>query len=144
MSQPEWIKVGTLGDINPIDYDGGFVFEDTTGVYPPEVEYYVRDSDDDDSKIRVYRFIVEPCTFINGVLSDNPYHKDHAVWFADSLTALASFCGIDELVQMFCSPDTMTRAHAWLEVGLYWGFNELDDYPLVLTYTEAEARINRQ
>jgi hypothetical protein len=135
MSQPKWRKIGVVGDVNPLDYSGGFVFVDDTGVYPPEVEYYDRDNDTDNSPIRVYRFAAELCTYVGGILSDNKYHPDHAVWFARDLP--------DGLTPAdFTSPDTMTRAAAWLEVGLYYGLDNLDSYPLVLSYREAEKRVN--
>ena len=37
--QPKWKRVGTIGDINFVEYDGGIVFVDETGVYCPELEY---------------------------------------------------------------------------------------------------------
>ena len=142
--QPKWQKVGAVGDVNPIDYDGGIVLEDSTGVYAPEVEYYERESDADNSKIRVYRFSADKCTFEGGILSDNPYHKDHAVWFADSIASIAAQYdrGVD-FISMLCSDDTMKRAWAWVEVAIYHGFEELDSYPLTLTVKEAEKRIKR-
>ena len=136
-NQPKWNKVGTVGDINPADYGGGIVFEDKTGIYAPEVEYYDRDSDDDNAKIRVYRFSADKCTFVNGVLSDNKFHPDHPVWFADKLPD-------DTTPEQFCSEDTMIRAMAWTEVGLYYGFENLDNYPIYITRNEAIKRAGRK
>ena len=36
--QPKWKLIAQLGDVNPIDYGGYFIYEDETGVYPPEGE----------------------------------------------------------------------------------------------------------
>lgn len=146
-SQPVWNKVGTVGDVNPIDYGGGIVLVDGTGVYPPEVEYYEPiDPDREASPVKVYRFVLYPCTYVNGVLSDNKYHPDHAVWFADDVHTLASQfedMADDDLIGMFCSDDPMERAFAWLEVGMYNGLDNLDDYPLTMSYSEAENRLER-
>ena len=136
-NQPKWIKVGAVGDVNPVEYGGGLVFEDKTGVYAPEVEYYERDSDAEYSKIRVYRFSADKCTYIDGVLSDNRFHPDHAVWFADKLPD-------DTTPEQFCSDDIMTRAMAWTEVGLYYGVENLDNYPGYLTRNEAIKRAARK
>ena len=137
MAQPKWHKIGVVGDVNPVDYGGGLVFEDKTGVYAPEVEYYDRDSDDDNAKIRVYRFSADKCTFVNGVLSDNRFHPELPAWFADKLPDGTT-------PDQFCSDDTMLRAWAWTEVGLYYGFENLDNYPVCLTRNEAIKRAGRK
>ena len=111
MSQPTWKFVTNLGDANPIDHGGRFLYTDETGVYDPEVEVLEiksGDTDDeynDDDELEVegdivweiHRFSVESCTYgmvidgefkpldhlhPQGVLSDNEFHPDHAAWFA--------------------------------------------------------------
>lgn len=152
MSQPIWKLLANLGDKNPLDYGGFFVYVDETGVYPPEVEVVeVCDEPDydnnDKGKWTVYRFILEPCTYIDGILSDNPFHMAHPAWFATPesertegrnsttwLKNLVDFCGNDddgeELIRLFCSDDPLERARAWRVVGDYHGYHELDHYPL--------------
>lgn len=142
--QPEWKLLANLGDVNPIDYGGYFVYVDETGVYPPEVEY-LESPDDDDAPEgwTVYRFILEPCTYQEGILSDNPYHPMHAVWFADKLSDLASFVEQSELdlINQFVSDNPIDRARAWRIVGDYFGYHELDSYPLTFhNREEIEAR----
>ena len=134
MTQPKWDKIGVVGDANPVDYGGGIVFEDKTGVYAPEVEYYLGDNGAYLGKIRIYRFAIDQCTYIDGVLSDNRFHPDYAVWFADKLPD-------DTTPEQFCSDDIMTRAWAWTEVGLYYGLDNLDNYPVYLTRNEAIKRV---
>lgn len=136
-NQPKWVKVGVVGDINPVDYGGGLVFEDKTGVYAPEVEYYLGDNGAYLGKIRIYRFSADKCTFVNGVLSDNRFHPELPAWFADKLPD-------DTTPEQFCSEDTMIRAMAWTEVGLYYGFENLDNYPIYLTRNEAIKRVGRK
>ncbi len=140
--QPVWKFEAQLGDRNPIDYGGYWVLTDTTGVYPPEAELLVS-PDSDDGQWTVYRFILEPCTFINGVLSENRYHPDYPVWFADELKAIADCQGIplDNLIEMFTSDSAVERALAWRAVGDYEGFDNLDNYPLTITRrSEVEKR----
>jgi len=143
MSQPNWKCIAQLGDENPVDYGGLWVFIDTTGVYAPEVEKLFA-PDDDDGSWTVYRFILEPCSWINGVLSDNKFHPDKPAWFADpgELETLAAFAGfaLESLIAMFTTGSIEERALAWDLVGQYHGHINLDQYPLQLSRKEAEAR----
>ena len=138
MSQPIWKCVAQIGDAAPLDHGGLWVFIDTTGVYPPEGELYEPETR------QVRRFILEDCTYTNGILSDNKFHPDHAAWFADDLQAVASCIGTDaaDLINQFCSADPITRAQAWRAVGDYFGWDNLDSYPLTLTRREAARRYN--
>lgn len=130
--QPEWKEVAQLGDVNWIEEGGLFVYEDTTGVYPPEMckVFFMRSST---PTWDIRRVILEPCTFQNGVLSDNKFHPDKPAWFAEGLEGVASYIGqpLDELVLWFLSSDLMLRARAWEAVGNYHGWDNLDAYPLL-------------
>lgn len=158
MSQPEWKYVCNLGDVSPIDHGGDFLYVDVTGVYSPEIEHLVVPADDvfDTPRARwtVYRLSVSPCTFIDGILSDNKYHPAHPARFArpfdperpqdgrGGLEELSSFIGVtvDELVEMFLSPDVRVRAHAWLVPASYHALENFDGYPLDLKREEVEKR----
>jgi hypothetical protein len=131
--QPNWQLIENLGDIHPIEYGGYFVYEDTTGVYPSEAELLIS-PDDDSGKWTVYRFILEPCTWINQVLSDNKFHPEHPAWFADSIGAISNYVDIPlaELIDMLVNGNTVNRAMAWRAIGEYHGFKNLDSYPLTL------------
>lgn len=150
MSQPQWKLLDNLGDAHPIDYGGYFVYVDETGVYPPEGELLEVIDDDATGETRweVRRFILEPCTFHNGILSDNKYHPDHAAWFAKpeeeranrpqdntylSDVAKCFDVGLDELRGMFCSENPLERAQAYRMVGEFHGFDNLDEYPRTFT-----------
>lgn len=154
MSQPIWKRVANLGDASPLEHGGYFVYEDQTGVYAPEAEYFQPNEDeDDDAPVNVYRFVLEPCTYIDGVLSDNPYHPSHAAWFAGSderarpqdttyLSNICRCCDIseEELIALFCSDSSTDRAWAWRMVGDYHGFDNLDSCPLRLTQADLAER----
>lgn len=169
MTQPVWKTIANLGDADPVDHGGYFVMVDETGVYPPEVEVLVEPCEEwlqndgtetdcipkDEGQWTVYRFILEPCTFADGILSDNPYHPASAAWFAKPeskraerpqdttyLANLCRCCGISEkeLISYFCSDDPIQRALAWRNVGMYHGWYELDQYPLTLSREEVCKR----
>jgi hypothetical protein len=160
MSQPKWKYVGNLGDKDPIEYGGLFVFVDETGVYAPEMERLEMDDDsemdEDKQRFTVHRVCLDRCTWIDGVLSENKFHPEHTAWWAtpeserkerpqDStyLKNVADCCGTssEDLIQMFCSDDPIERAQAYRDVLDYHGWENGDSYPLTgLTRTEAEKR----
>lgn len=155
MSQPDWECIAQLGDANPTEYGGYWIFRDKTGVYAPEGEYLFCPDDEDSDEYTAYRFCLDPCTFIDGVLSDNKFHPDHCVWFATTpelmkvrpqdgrgLEDIASCMGsnVEELIGMFTSNDIVQRAQAYRMVGEYHGFENLDSYPLRMTRAEVEER----
>lgn len=163
MSQPDWKYVTNLGDASPIEHGGKFLWVDAAGVYKPEVAIlepprYEMDLDDPKARWTEHRFIVENCTFTNGILSDNQFHPNHPAWFAAPYNAsrpqdgpggiiqLASFIEAepDELVQQFIHPDVRVRASAWIIVGDYHGLANLDNYPNTFTRDEIEARYHEE
>lgn len=135
--QPVWEYITNLGDVHPIDHGGYFVLKDKTGVYTPEaiklIPDYDPDYDDDCNKWTIYRFILEKCTYINNVLSDNKFHPNYPVWFSTEtkLNDMASFNGMSriELINNFISNNIIDNAIAWEIVGDYFGYYELDNYP---------------
>jgi hypothetical protein len=143
--QPIWKLVAQLGDADPIEHGGYFIYEDTTGVYPPEAAHLIAPEDDDGTWIE-YRFILEPCTWIDGILSDNKFHPGHAAWFAENIESVASCSGQPEVSAFISSltGDSITdRAWAWRAIGEYHGFENLDSYPNSFTREEIEARYPR-
>jgi len=147
MSQPKWKMIANLGDVNPVDHGGLFVYVDETGVYPPEMERLTPNSDDDADGWQIRRVKLDKCSWNveTGILSDNPYHPDHAAWFAQpeakrkerpqDTTYLQDVCDSmdcdgDELVADFCSDDPVRRALAYRAVLDYHGWENGDSYPL--------------
>lgn len=151
--QPTWKLIANLGDVNPVDYGGYFVYVDETGVYPPEAELLVSPDDDDSGEgWTVYRFTLDRCTFVDGVLSDNLFHPEMSAWFAMPESNRASrpqdttyLSNVDQdvesLIADFCSDDPLNRAQAYRAIGDYHGFENLDSYPLhFASRDEVEAR----
>lgn len=140
--QPTWKLLANLGDVSPVDYGGYFVYEDTTGVYDPEVELLVS-PDNDEGEWTVYRFGIPRCTLIDGVMSDNEFHPELKAWFADDLAQVAQCFGmtLEELQRNFISDSLVERARAYQAVGIYHGFENFNSYPLTFNCrAEVEAR----
>ncbi len=126
MSQPKWKCVVNFGDVDPMEHGGLFVFLDETKECPPEVEKI--EPDQSGRAWQVHRAVLEPCTYVEGILSDNPFHPDKSAWFADDLDGVCSAIVVDrdELIRLFCSDDAVERAEAWRCVADYWGWQNLD------------------
>jgi hypothetical protein len=152
MSQPTWKCIAQLGDASPTEHGGYWIFVDTTGVYPPEAELLeVPDnldynSDDEPTPFikgehaTAWRFILEDCTYINEVLSDNKFHPEMGAWFAPDSVAQSSGIAEEELVRLLCSVNPLERAEAWRAIGDHYGFDNLDEYPLTMTAKEVVER----
>lgn len=148
MSQPAWKFLENLGDVNPLDYGGLFVFVDETGVYPAEMEKldtpegYEVEEPDDAGKFMVYRVTLDRCSFVDGVLSDNEFHRDKPAWFAANLenVCAAQDYPIDELRADLCAEEPLRRARAWQAVLDHHGWMNGDSDPIQLTRAEADVR----
>ena len=149
MSQPKWKFIAQLGDVDFINHGGKFLFVDETGVYPPVLEIldlvegdqepvYNEESEEheilEEGNMRweIYRISLEPCTFINNILSDNKYHPEHPAWFADSLNSVSDSMDTNpqELIQRLCSDITEERAWAYIDLAEHHGLVNFDSYPL--------------
>ena len=140
MSQPKWKLIAQLGDASPVEHGGYWVFEDTTGVYAPEAELF--EPNDETGGGDVYRFSLDKCTYIDGVLSDNKFHPDVAVWYADDIPSIEASCDHEHLIADLCSESTVIRAWAYRSLVGYHGPYEFDQYPLTLTKRESKRRYN--
>lgn len=129
--QPSWQLIANLGDVHPIDYGGYFVFRDTTGVYPAEVAVLEPQGDDDADGWEIYRFVLEKCTHVAGVLSDNRFHPELSAWFACDLHRVAESCDVtqDSLIALLCSESEIERAYGYGILGGFYGYHEFDHYP---------------
>jgi hypothetical protein len=139
--QPEWECIANIGDVNPIDHGGKFVLVDKTGAYAPEMEVLEKEYNQRNSWM-VWRFIMEPHTYIDGVLSDNPHHPAMPVWYADDIASVATTCGItpDELIANLCSADPRQRAEGYYCLFTCLSADNFDSYPLTLDREEVQER----
>lgn len=76
--QPVWEFIYNLGDANPLDFDGYFIYRDKTGVYPEEAEVLIRSTADDAHKslYTIYRFQLERLKLAAGYLVPLHYSSD--------------------------------------------------------------------
>ena len=134
--QPAWNLVTNLGDRDFANCGGTLVYIDKTGVYPPEAEYLEAETGE------VWRWILDQCTYKDGVLSDNSYHPEHPAWFAGKIDGLASYAGLtpDKIREAFCSANPIVRARVYELLGHYAGFDNLDSYPLRLSRQKVGLR----
>lgn len=131
--QPVWRNVGHIGDVDPIAYGGGFVYEDETGIYCPEMSYFEPAPDSEWHKtegatpLRVYRVLLE---------------KDSTrEWWYEDLQAVANYTGqtLHE-AQRMANGTTMERAILYSDLISYHGAENFDSYPQTMTEDEAYAR----
>ena len=148
--QPIWKKLQSVGDINPLDYSGGFIYVDETGVYDPEIEW-VNANGSEKGIWFVYRWPLERFETLRvgertalipygfGERTDLPFPVDsYEEWFSKDIPFIANYVGTSEEAQqrMLCSEDPVTRALGYLNMADYFGYNEFDGYPLVFTDRE--------
>jgi hypothetical protein len=128
--QPKWKCVGHVGDVDPIAYGGGFVYEDTTGVYGPEIEWFDPAPDaeweqtEGATPVGVYRILIEK----------NPADE----WWYERLLEVAAACGQTVVdYQQRLAGSTMKRAYVYYDLVLHFGAFEFDQYPRTMTEDEA-------
>ena len=143
---PIWRCIANLGDRNPLDHGGLFVYVDKTGTYPPEMERIEPVSDDDNSALEIRRVVLDRCTFTDGVLSDNPYHPTLPAWYARELVRVAESFGepLDDYHSALCSEHPLPRAKAMRDVLDYFGWDNVDSYPFTVTRSEARRRYRNE
>jgi hypothetical protein len=140
MSQPKWKIIANLGDIDPLDEGGYFIFVDETGIYTPEGR--VLEPDVDNDVYKEYTVMLNKCYFENGILSDNVYHTDMEAWFADKIAEVAKCVDkyTSKLIDELCSYDIIDRAQAYRDLYLHFGLINFDESPYEFTREEAKER----
>src|SRR5258708_1030703 len=126
--QPKWELIANLGDVNPLDYGGYFIYRDTIGAYPEEAEKL--GVSDEFEEWAGYRLTLDRLKQVQD--GDNvylvPFKFDetwpHPVsaydeWFHDKLSSVAESAGqtVQELRDAFCSDDPRIRAFAYEAIG---------------------------
>jgi len=119
---------GIIGDVNPIEHDGGVVFEREHGV---EVVYFQGWTNEEGPRVTVSRFSVE-----ENALEDLSW----ADW-----DAVASYIGLEAqaLKEYATAPNPIARAQVYESVAQYCGFVNLDQEPRELTLEEAEEEYGK-
>ena len=142
MTQPNWELVRNLGDSSFADYGGSLLYRDTTGVYCDELEHY--DASDNETGGEVYRILVEPVTYVNGILSDNKFHLDYPVWWSTNGQLGGFLSSINktkaEFILEICGEDKLQVAVLYDALATHFGWFEFDQYPRTITELEAQER----
>ena len=121
--------IGRLGDVNPTEYGGGVVFTDGKHRW---LEYtHGRESlswdDPNVEKLEVYQVDIEDDVF------------DWHDWV--KVDDLASYTGLDSEDITRASRGTVSeRARLLEDIASYYGWNELDQYPISFGTVELEER----
>jgi hypothetical protein len=121
-------RVGSVGDVNPVDYGGGFVYK-LPGDPEPYIEYvHGLDGGDTEGRMTLYRDSIPADVFA------------HYNWA--KVEEIARYIGADpdELRRLGASRKVMDRAYAVEAIASYHGWHELDQYPLELTEKELRRR----
>lgn len=131
------------------------VFEDTTGVYAPEMELLEEYEDDKgDTRFVVYRFDLprlkrEKDDEGNEYIVSEKYNKSwpHSLsqypeWFMKDLSSVGDSVGAtrEELIEALTSAEVGDRVSAYDAIGGYHGFVNFDSYPLDLSEAEVDER----
>jgi hypothetical protein len=149
MSQPKWKLVYAT------DYSA--VFEDETGVYPPEMEIASEYEDRRErTRFMLHRFPLDP---LKKVKRDGKTYivswrwapewphpiKDYEDWFIKDLGDVARSIGStkEELINALTSEDPKELAWAYEAIGGYHGLDNLDSHPLDLSEKNLEERIEK-
>ena len=120
--QPVWKFIANLGDANPIEHGGYFIFEDLTGVYSPEGEVWNPD------EMKAYRIMLDKVESV----------EDE--WFGDKIDDVSKCVDFQNIEECITGENILDRARAYEAIGLYYGFVNFDNYPLELTMEEAQER----
>jgi hypothetical protein len=136
--QPEWKCVGSFGDVDPIAYGGGFIYEDTTGVYAPEVTLFIPGSDEKwkekegKTPLEVRRFIIE--------------RTPQDEWWWDKRADLAGFMGgtVAEFEEDAVNGSLRQQANIYQSIGQYYGFDNFDAEPRTMTEDEAYEKYKEE
>lgn len=117
-------KLGTIGDVNPIEYGGGIIFDDE---YYPTLEY-THGLEADGEALCIYRVNLDADIF------------DFHDWVDYEDLALAMEISTDELLVIRNSNCPLARASVIEAIGHLYGWGELDWYPLTMSEQELAQR----
>lgn len=122
--------VSNIGDVNPIEYGGGYVFKTEHG---PVIEYThglegaqnVDEDDEDATELELYRVPV-----------DKPLDNSWVNWNSVARTIGSTAAELKRMARQ----NLTAKAAVYEAVAAHYGWHELDHYPLTLTVGELKER----
>lgn len=151
MPDQERTALGTIGDVNPLQYDGGFVFQDSDGRVT--LEYAMAPPDDHpwfrrngykayDLPLRTAPYTVYRVDVSEDVKKDLSWlkSKDWAAIAAHGNGEDTKTEGENLACFLSKRAEPLQRAMIYWDVANHFGWNNLDDYPLWLTGEELAER----
>jgi len=114
-----------VGD-DPLRHDGGVVYQRGEHYF---MRYFQTYGDDKD-KVMIYTFPVE-----------KPY--EDLDWVDWQQLASSMDCEVEDIESAASSDKLVTRANVYLDVGMYYGFSELDSYADSMSFEEANEQYGR-
>ena len=112
--------LANIGDVNPVEYGGTMIFTVDGEI---ECHHLHIHYDEEPNYATVSRFNVDKCTYENGILSDNEFHKDNPAWFAKNLPSMTD--DVDALIKYLCSDNPIERALGYDMIACYFGYENL-------------------
>lgn len=135
--------IAQIGDVNPIDYGGGFVFKCKDVGRPAHyvIEYtFGVDTDYDQESKHWERLTLYRVDIPEG----GEEFWRHFNWTAtpESIRSVSRSMSIDEdeLIALGTSSDPIQRARAIESIAGYYGWHELDTYPIEFSPSELRRR----
>jgi hypothetical protein len=117
------------------------VYEDITGVYPPEMVLFDAPATiKTGTKYKVHRVMCEKCYHTDGVLSDNRFHKDKPAWFDVQDVARTHGADVQQIIDGLCGDDILARCAVYQMLVRHHGVINFDEYPARMTRTELRRR----
>ena len=132
-NQPVWKLVGHVGDVDPIAHGGGFIYEDETGRYAPEMTLFVPGSDEEWKD----KAGATPCQVFR-ILLERESAKE---WWFEDLTKIAQYIGATlEEVLALANGNSQQKGLLYQVLIQYHGAENFDESPQTLTEDEAYAK----
>ena len=131
LARDEMRLVGHIGDVNWLDYGGGPIYKTENGYW---LEYVQPPEEDEDNGRRVWTVYQVSMPDHNGI-------KD---WLRDG--DIQKFTGVStkEYLSALRSKNPIAEAQIWSDIASYYGWHELDNYPLTLNKKEVTLRYGEE
>ncbi len=136
MSQPKWKLVANIGDVNPFEHGGVFIFKDTTGVYDPEI-LFIDPLEDIPQVANTYRVVMDIVT--------KESIQDEFWGDSNDIEGVAGFIGqtSQQFIDDITSDDLVRRGFAWDALVKYYGPQNFGECPDLTKISDLRRKYGR-